>query len=43
MSIIVVACPDRRAGNDQKALELAFRHQGPIFTNAYYLTAANLA
>ena len=26
--IIVVACPDRGAGNDSKPLGLAFHHQG---------------
>ena len=32
--IIVVACPDRGAGNDPEPLMLAF-HQGPTFINAY--------
>ena len=34
-SKIVVACPDRGAVNDPKALGLSFHHQGPTFTSAY--------
>ena len=33
---MIVACPDRRAGNDLKALDLAFHHQGPTFIRAHF-------
>ena len=39
--LIVVACPDRGAGNDREALGLAF-HQGSTFISAYYQAATNL-
>ena len=32
---IVIACPDRGAGNDPEVLGLGF-HQGPTFINAYW-------
>ena len=37
--LVVVACPDRGAGNDPEALGLAF-HQGLSFINAYCQAAA---
>ena len=39
---LVVALPDRGAGNDPEALGLAFHHQGPTFINAYCQAATNL-
>ena len=40
-TIIVLACPERGAGNDSEALGLAF-HQGPTFIDAYCQGATNL-
>ena len=39
--MLVVACHDRGAGNDPKALGLAF-HQGPTLINVYCPAATNL-
>ena len=40
-TIIIVACPERDAGNDPEALALTF-HQGPTFINEYCLAATNV-
>ena len=40
-TIIVLSCPNQVAGNDPKALELAF-HQGPTLTDAYCRVDTNL-
>ena len=41
-SVIVVACPDRGAGNDPETLGLPFHQQGPTFINTYCQAATNL-
>ena len=41
-SIIIVAYADQGEGTDPEALGLAFHHQGPTLSNAYYQAATNL-